>query len=124
MHPSLRTAFLCAVPTLATPAFATEGAIFSGLGQPGDGVTPSLMDELVAKGATAPSAGHIGNASAAGDFGYTVGIDLPPALCSPSLSVSYSSSSSGDGWIGGKSRGDRPHRASRMKSRFLSDEVL
>ena len=97
---SVRFALLCSVPLLTSTAWANDGAIFSGLGIPGDGVTPSLMDELVAKGATAPSPAHVGSASAGGDFGYSVGIDLPPALFSPSLSVSYSSSSSGDGWVG------------------------
>ena len=88
----------------ATTAVADEdGGIFSGLGYAGDGVTPSMLEYTERQNPQLLQAGHVGEAGERGDFGYSVPIGLQPALFSPQVSLSYSSSGGvhnriGRGW--------------------------
>jgi len=78
-----------------------------------------MLDHLNNHQVSVPMPGHLGGASDAGDFGYSVGVDLPDALHKPSVSMSYSSSSSGDGWLGrgwSLNSGVSIHRLSRRET--------
>ncbi|MCB9672659.1 MAG: hypothetical protein H6734_24490 [Alphaproteobacteria bacterium] len=93
----MRAAFSWFALALATPAYA-DSLVFSGLGFPGDGATPSMLDYLGSMEIQRSSASNLGSADPKGGFGYGVGLEGPPALLAPSVSLSYASDA-GDGSV-------------------------
>lgn len=77
---------------IATPVFAGDDIGNFDWHTPGDGKTPTVLQYLdTAKGTDVKEAAHLGMATSKGDLVYSYGLDLPPALLKPSLSLSYSS---------------------------------
>ncbi|MCB9682048.1 MAG: hypothetical protein H6733_11340 [Alphaproteobacteria bacterium] len=83
---------------LCTPHAAwaqSESAVFSGLAHGSDASTPNYADYLSMQAPKLVGAQQLGDVGDSGELGYTVGIDLPPALLPPSVAVSYSSAALG-----------------------------
>lgn len=93
---------LCAsaLCSFARPANASEVEAasfkFTDWRIPGDGKTPTFMQYLDVKGATAKPAKELVAATAKGDVTYSFGFDLPPAILKPSLGLANSSEGGSD----------------------------
>jgi hypothetical protein len=78
-------------------SFVTRATEFDGVQSiTGDSATPNALTSMGNNALAVKTGKHLLNAGAAGSLSYSVGIDLPPALLKPVLSVDYTSGAGQD----------------------------
>ncbi|MFT4623302.1 MAG: hypothetical protein ACI8PZ_001958, partial [Myxococcota bacterium] len=107
MRHGLRTiaSITAALYAVALPHSAVAGdddlpPQFMSLSVTGDGVTPGSSQLLASLAVDARLADHGVSAGASGELSYGIGLELPPALLSPELSLTYSSGAGPQSWVG------------------------
>ena len=90
---------LSAVLVAMLPLVAVAGD-FEGLSFTGDGSSPSGLSLFNNCEKSAQGARYATSASEKGDASYGIGIQLPPALLSPSVALSYSSAAGAHSFVG------------------------